>query len=140
MKHPISASRHPYKAGRFIALSAAALLLCACAASNDAHVGDPVDNLQGQRATTERRLATAAADAIQFAVTDPPLMGEGGSALMMVRSPSRTEIGPSRPAFQSSSCPKVPSSAVAMAPSVPAREALPMPSIWGWASRRSKVN
>lgn len=74
MKHPISASRHPYKAGRFIALSAAALLLCACAASNDAHVGDPVDNLQGQRATTERRLATAAADAMAAGKTQEALV------------------------------------------------------------------
>ncbi len=51
-------------AGRFVTLSMAALLLSACAAQNDLNVGDPINDLQGQRAATERRLATAAADAM----------------------------------------------------------------------------
>lgn len=51
-------------AHRFVALSFAALLLSACAAHNDPLVGDPLDEMQGQRAATERRLATSASDAM----------------------------------------------------------------------------
>lgn len=57
-------TRYSKPAGRFVALSAAALLLSACAAHNDLQVGDPINDLQGQRAATERRLATSAADAM----------------------------------------------------------------------------
>lgn len=61
-------------AGRFIALPLAAFLLSACAAHNDVAVGDPVNDLQGQRAATERRLATAATDAMTAGKTGEALV------------------------------------------------------------------
>lgn len=45
-------------------LATVSLMLSACAATNDITTGDPVDSLQGQKAMTERRLTTAAVDAI----------------------------------------------------------------------------
>lgn len=63
------------KAGRFIALSATALLLAACVVSpNDRDVGDPIDSLSGQKAATERRLATAATDAMAAGKTQEALV------------------------------------------------------------------
>jgi len=63
-----------FKAGRFIALSAAAVLLAACASVNDRDVGDPIDSLSGQKAATERRLATSAADAMAAGKTQEALV------------------------------------------------------------------
>lgn len=69
-----AASRKTAAAARLLSLGAAAFLLSACVfaphADNDVFVGDPVDMLQGQHAATERRLATAAADAMSQGKTE----------------------------------------------------------------------
>lgn len=50
-----------------------AMLLTACAATNDVSVGDPIDSMRGKHAATERRLATAALDAIAEGKTNEAL-------------------------------------------------------------------
>jgi Flp pilus assembly protein TadD len=55
-------------------LLALALFLGACAAPNDPQAGNPFDSLQGQRAATERRLSTVAADAIGAGKTQEALL------------------------------------------------------------------
>lgn len=62
------------RAGRLVSLSVLAFLLGACAAANDTQVGDPIDSLQGQRAATERRLATTASDAMHAGKTGEALV------------------------------------------------------------------
>lgn len=67
-------ARAPRRAATFASLGLMALLMGACAAANDPHVGAPIDSLQGQRAATERRLATSAADAMQAGKTQEALV------------------------------------------------------------------
>jgi len=62
------------RAPLFTTLSAAALLLAACASPSDHDVGDPVDSMLGQKAATERRLATSAADAMATGKTAEALV------------------------------------------------------------------
>ncbi|MDP2206030.1 MAG: tetratricopeptide repeat protein [Alphaproteobacteria bacterium] len=73
-KAPLQQTTRRHSAARFISLSVVAFLLAGCASQNDTQVGDPLDSLQGQRAATERRLATAAADAIQAGKTQEALV------------------------------------------------------------------
>lgn len=71
---PLHKTTRRTAAGRFVSLSVIAFLLSACAASSDTQVGDPLDSMQGQRAATERRLATSAADAMQAGKTQEALV------------------------------------------------------------------
>jgi len=73
-KVPLPQSARGPSAAGFISLSLVAFLLAGCASQNDTQVGDPFDSLQGQRAATERRLATAAADAMQGGKTQEALV------------------------------------------------------------------
>jgi Flp pilus assembly protein TadD len=66
-----------------------AMLLTACAATNDVSVGDPIDSMRGKHAATERRLATAALDAIAEGKTNEALINY---EKLYNRSPSNAEI------------------------------------------------
>jgi len=75
-------------ATKIIPLSCA-LLLSACAATNDVSVGDPIDSMRGRHAATERRLATAALDAIAEGKTNEAL---ASYEKLYNRSPANAEI------------------------------------------------
>lgn len=57
-----------------VALTAALMLSGCVVATNDAGVGAPIDSMMGKKAMTERRLATAAIDAIAAGKADEALI------------------------------------------------------------------